>query len=155
MTAPLTELSIHLELTEAPSTTGIWGNIWFEADDCAFPEKHWSDFAEALLDMWLFTLTDIYSSKNKWYEKDLVFMDGPYEAVLRNSTPVSIHFRDRHDDSIVGSFCISLPALARQGIAHRRQVLAYMLKFSPHSKYRSKESECAWLETLVQQAQTP
>lgn len=87
------DIQLKLEALEPAGETGTWGNIWFETNEYAFPGKHWSDCAEGILGMWLFHLTDIYNSKNKWNEKDLVFMDGPYEATLRNGSPVTIHLK--------------------------------------------------------------
>ncbi|TGE24606.1 hypothetical protein E5K00_05170 [Hymenobacter aquaticus] len=145
------DLQLKLEALETASGGSIWGNIWLETGDYAFPSQQWNDCAEGILEMWLVALTDIYTSKNKWYEKDFVFMDGPYEATLRNGSPVTIRFKQAGET--VNIFPVSLTRFARQVVAQKRLLLAHRQKDLLLAKYSSQTTQCDWLEILIDQSE--
>ncbi|GAA3622538.1 hypothetical protein [Flavivirga jejuensis] len=53
----------------------IFGNIYFEENEYAFPEKGWNDFVIIILNWWAKSILKLL--KNISIEEELDFMDGP------------------------------------------------------------------------------
>jgi len=60
------------------SSGAVFGSIWFEVRDQAFPEANWSDIVLAVLRGWLEQVEKLADKKLK--QGNLFFMDGPFEV---------------------------------------------------------------------------
>lgn len=141
-------ISINLQLEELYySDSGVMGNIWFEMDGYSFPARGWNDFAETITSWWVQELIDAFRSNNKWSEKRLLFMDGPFGIVLRNGSPVTIHFM--RDGALKNSRPISLPTFARTVITCRRILLQHAVTAGWRKSAYADLELCDWLETLI------
>ena len=125
------------------------GNIWFELGEHTFPEKNWYDFAETITGWWVAALIELYRSNGKWHEKSLLFMDGPCEAVLRNGSPVTIHFK--HHGAVEKSFPIELAHLAHSILTSRRNLLQHAVSVGWKQSAHADLELCDWLSTLIMQ----
>jgi hypothetical protein len=128
------------ELLSVSKSGSVWGRIYFDLGDRAFPDKGWSDLAVAVATAWLEALIQLTSAATR--RERVHFMDGPLAVDVSLSSSGSVNLDFIHNDTIRHSAVARIDELLQNAVSSGDALLAIC-------KHHGWSSDSAFPELIV------
>jgi hypothetical protein len=110
------------ELLSRSKTGTVWGRIYFDLGDLAFPEKGWSDMAVVFLNSWLEAITQVAAAGT--CTERVYFMDGPLAVDICVNAPGLANLTFLHKDIVRRLATARVDGLLQNAVSAGLEMLA-------------------------------